>query len=205
MRKATWCTVTVLLALVTWAAVQPAAAEAQRRGAHINPWSFSPYAGLFSDPYDVSPDGDDTGWMLGFRIGYALGDRTRLSGNVAYAESDDVTSGPITVDRSVYDNQYILTTAGLEYDILPGNTSVSLGAELGGAWRQVAFDHRFSGGAPAADAGDGYTFYFAVVPTLVVRHGFTPRTAVELGLRDYIFPEDEVQHAPALSFGFRFR
>lgn len=196
----------VLTMTVAWL-LNPASAEAQRRpmSASGNPWSFAPYAGAFSDPYDVSPDGRHTGWMVGFRVGYAMGDRTRLIGNLGYAESHDVTSGPIAVDRSVFDNQYILTTAGFEYDILPGNTSIALGVETGGAWREVAFAYRFSGGAPAESAGDGYTFYFAVVPALTVRHAFTPRTAFELGLRDYIFPEDQVQHAPALSIGFRFR
>ena len=185
----------------------PAAADAQRRPARCcsgNAWSFMPYGGLFKDAFDISPDGEDTGWMVGFRLGFRLGARSRLIGNVAYAESDDVTSGPILPDRIVFDNQYIITTGGGEYDILPGNTSVSLGTELGGAWRKVAADDASLDPLPS-EFGDEYTFYFAVVPSLTVRHGFTPRTALEVGVRDYIFPEDEVEHSPALTVGFRFR
>jgi hypothetical protein len=196
----------VLTMAVLALALLPADADAQRRPARCcgNPWSFSPYAGAFKDAFDISPDGDETGWMVGFRVGYALGSRTRITANVGYAESDDVTSGPILPDRVVYDNQYIVTTGGAEYDILPGNTSVSLGTELGGAWRTVALDDD-NVNPPIGGSNDGYSFYFAVVPSLTIRHGFSSRTALELGLRDFIFPEDNVEHAPALTVGFRFR
>lgn len=194
-------------ALMLPLAAIPSDAEAQRRPARCcssNPWSFAPYAGLFKDAYDISPDDENTGWMAGFRIGYDIGRRSRLLADIAYAESDDVTSGPIVIGRSVYDNQYILTTGGAEYDILPGNTSVSLGTLLGGAWRKVVLDDA-ADDTVTPDYGDGYSFYFAVVPALTVRHGFTPRTALEIGLRDYIFPDASVNHMPALNVGFRFR
>ena len=54
-------------------------------------------------------------------------------------------------------------------------------------------------------ADDGYTFEFTVVPALVVRHGFSPRAALEVAVRDYILTDDEVDHSPALNVGFRFR
>lgn len=201
MRRQVATAVLLLLVLL------PAGAEAQRgRGWRSNPWSFSPWAGVFRDAYDVSADGDDTGWQLGFRLGYDLGGRTRLVGTLGYAESDDVASNPSTLPYYVYDNQYIITTGGAEYDILPGNTSVSLGVELGGLWREVAFDHVLGGEAVNDVIEDaGYTFHFAVAPALVVRHGFTSRTALELGVRDYLLPDGQVDHFPALSVGFRFR
>lgn len=184
----------------------PGSLEAQRRTAccKANPWSFSPYAGFIKDAYDISPDGDDTGWQLGFRIGYALSERARLIGNIGYAESDDVSSGPMTVDRVVYDNQYIITMGGAEYDIIPGNTSVSLGGEVGGLWREVAQDEQIGQPLPGQSLESGYSFYFALAPTLTVRHGFSARTALEIGVRDYIVP-DGVDHMPALTIGFRFR
>jgi hypothetical protein len=195
----------LLVAAVLW----PVESEAQRRRdgwSGPNPWSFSPYGGVFKDAYDASPDDDNTGWLVGFRLGYDLGDRARLTGNVAYAESDDVTSGPITTTREIFDNEYILTAGGLEYDILPGNTSVALGAEAGGLWRKVSFDRRLGGGTVSPEPGDdGYTFYFVVVPGLTIRHGFTPRTALEVGVRDLMHPDEDVQHFPALTLGFRFR
>lgn len=194
-------------ALMLPLAAIPSDAEAQRRHERCcssNPWSFAPYAGLFKDAYDISPDDENTGWMAGFRIGYDIGSRTRLLADVAYGESDDVTSGPILVDRNVYDNQYIFTTGGAEYDILPGNTSVSLGTLLGGAWRKVVLDDE-ADDTVVPEFGDGYAFYFAVVPALTIRHGFTSRTALEVGLRDYIFPDGSVDHMPAVTIGFRFR
>lgn len=194
-------------ALMLPLAAIPSDAEAQRRPVRCcasNPWSFAPYGGLFKDAYDISPDDENTGWMAGFRIGYDIGARTRLLADIAYGESDDVTSGPIVVGRNVYDNQYIFTTGGAEYDILPGNTSVSLGVLAGGAWRKVVLDEE-ADDTVAPEFGDGYAFYFAVVPALTVRHGFTSRTALEVGLRDYIFPDDRVNHMPAITVGFRFR
>jgi hypothetical protein len=195
-----------LLLMLLTVLLLPAEAAAQRRDWRSdNPWSFSPYGGLFKDAYDISIDGADTGWLVGFRVGYEVSDRARLVGNVGYAESDDVSSGPITLNRIIYDNQYIITTGGLEYDILPGNTSVSLGAEAGGLWREVSFDRVLGGGPADPTLESGFTFYFVAVPTLTIRHGFTPRTALELGIRDFIQPEDEVQHLPALMLGLRFR
>ena len=198
-----WFTTGVALLLLV---LLPADAEAQRRRhcCERNPWSFAPYGGLFKDAYDISPDGDDTGWQLGFRVGYDLGARTRLQANVGYAESDDVASGPFA-DRHVYDNQYIITTAGIEYDILPGNTAVALGAEAGGTWREVAFDRTVGTPIPGDLQESGYTFNFTLVPGLSVRHTFTPRTAFEIGVRDYIYPEAEVEHSLSLTAGFRFR
>lgn len=185
----------------------PATTEAQRRGGwgKSNPWSFAPYGGLFRDAYDASADGKDTGWMVGFRVGYDLGSRSRLVGNIGYAESDDVALDPLDAPRVIYDNQYIITTGGLEYDIIPGNTSVSLGVELGGLWREVAQDDQVGQPLPGQSLESGFSFNFAVVPALTVRHGFTPRTALEIGVRDFILPEEQVEHMPAITLGFRFR
>lgn len=184
----------------------PGAGEAQKhRGwRKPNPWTFSPYAGLFKDGYDVSADGDNTGWTAGFRIGYALGDRSRLTANVAYAESDDVVFNPTTGPYYDYDNQYIVTTGGAEYDIIPGNTAVALGVEAGGLWRKVVAED-YVGDLPGESLESGYTFYFAVAPAVSMRHGFSPRTAFEVSVRDFILPEDEVEHFPMLTVGFRFR
>ena len=185
----------------------PGAGEAQRRSGwgKANPWSFAPYGGLFRDALDGSPDGDDTGWQLGFRVGYALGGRTRLLGNIGYAESDDVASGSQVGPRIIYDNQYIITTGGAEYDIIPGSTAVSLGVEAGGLWREVAQDEVVGSPLPGTSLESGYTFYFSIAPGITMRHDFSPRTALEVAVRDYILPEDEVEHLPAVSVGFRFR
>jgi hypothetical protein len=195
----------ILGAALLW----PTVSEAQRRGndwRRPNPWSFSPYGGVIRDAYDISPDGKDTGWLVGFRLGYDLTGRARLTGNVGYSESDDVTSGPLTSARVILDNEYIITAGGLEYDILPGNTSVTLGTEAGGLWRKVAFDRQLGGGTVNPNPGDdGYAFYFVIVPGLTIRHGFTPRTALEVGVRDFMHPDEEMEHLPALTLGFRFR
>ena len=192
----------VMMALLLGAV--PVTAESTEHCCRGNRWSVAPYGGLFKDAYDASRDGNNTGWHAGMRVGYDLGMRARLLGNVGYAESDDVANDPFA-ERHVYDNQYVLTTAGIEYDILPGPTSVALGLEAGGTWREVSFD-RTIGDPVASDLMEsGYTFNFTVVPGVSVRHSFTPRTALELAIRDYIYPEAEVEHSMSLAIGFRFR
>ena len=196
-----------LLLIAALLVLLPADADAQRRHRRqsLNPWSFAPYAGVFKDAYDLSADGENTGWMVGFRVGYAAGARARLLANVGYAESDDVAADPLDFPRNVYDNQYIITTGGAEYDIIPGETSVALGVELGGLWREVALDHTIGAPAPGDLAESGYSFNFTVVPGLTLRHAFSARSALELALRDFILPDDEVEHSPALTVGMRFR
>jgi hypothetical protein len=56
-----------------------------------------------------------------------------------------------------------------------------------------------------ADESSGFASYLLLVPRISVRHSFTPRTALDISVLDQIFPEDGVQHSPALTIGFSFR
>ena len=114
-----------------------------------NRFSLEPYAGAIKDAYDASPDGENTGYLVGFRVGYLLGGRTRLLGNIGYSSSDDVTDpGPLAA-YPVFDNTWVFTTAGAEFDVVPGRTSASLGLQGGAAWRRVDVDGFVGGPVPA--------------------------------------------------------
>lgn len=132
---------TLRYALAALLALAPAAAEAQSakskskrapvRVVHVsrsdrdccwgNRFSFEPYAGAMKDAYDHSPDGENTGYLVGFRVGYMLGGRSRLVGNIGYSESDDLVDSPPTPSSYfVYDNTWVMKTAGGEFDVVPG-------------------------------------------------------------------------------------
>jgi hypothetical protein len=195
-----------LLVVLAAALLLPATAHAQRRMqcCRGNPFSFAPYAGVLKDAYDISQDDDNLGYILGFRVGYELSRRSRLVGDVAYAASDNVSSLGGTGTFNVYDNNWIMTTGGAEYDIIPGGTSVTLAAEAGAGWRKISLDDSVD--TPTSpDESSGYEPLLLLLPRLSVRHAFSARTALEVSVADYIFPDDDVLHSPALTVGFSFR
>ena len=195
-----------ILLIVAGVLLAPLPGHAQRRVVmKSNPFSFAPYAGAFKDAYDISADDENTGYIVGFRVGYDLGRRSRLVGDVAYAESDDVANSAGMINYNVYDNSWIMTTGGAEYDIIPGPTSVTLAAQAGAAWRKISLDETIGFPAPADESG-GYSSHFIVVPRISVRHSFTSRTALDVSVQDFILPDDSrVEHSPALTIGFSFR
>ena len=199
----------VLLVLCAAAILLPADISAQRRVVVFkksNPFAFSPYAGVWKDATDISLDDENTGWMVGFRVGYDVARRARLVADVSYAESSNVGNTPAGLaDYNVYDNSWIFTTGGAEYDILPGPTSVTFAAQAGAAWRKTTLDEQIGLVPPPDESDDGYNSQFVVVPRISVRHSFSGRTGLDVSVLDHILPEDGVDHSPALTVGFWFR
>ena len=179
----------------------PGAAEAQRRGSY-NPFSFTPYVGAYRDAYDLQADDSNLGWMIGFRAGYHESRRLTLHANLGYAETNDVgTRAPLS--DAIYDNQWVLLTGGADFALVPGNTSIAVGADAGVAWRNNDGSGSDIDPAPAS----GWAAYEIVVPSLIVRHGLSTGTSLSLSLQDYIFDvfEGTVEHSPALTLGLTFR
>lgn len=187
------------------ALLAPADADAQRRsgGYRYNSFSFEPYAGAFMDAYDLEPDDSNLGWIVGFRAGYQDSRRLNLHLNLGYASTGDVATRPLPADP-IYDNQWIMLTAGADFALVPGNTSVALGADAGVAWRRTKADE------PPVDAGfddQGWAAYEVVVPGFIVRHQFTHRAGIFASVQDYIFDvfEGTAQHSPAFTVGLTIR
>lgn len=172
-----------------------------------NRWSLEPYAGMFEDPYDISPDGDESGTVLGLRVGYRTGGRTRVSGNFGYSDVDNVASATGNPGYYVYDNTWLFTTLGGEFDVVPGRTSAAIGVQGGAAWRRVDLDGTVGVpiGTPQNDRG--FSAQEVVIPSLVVRHGLTSRITITAGLHDYIFDflEGTAKHGVGLTAGVAFR
>ena len=109
------------------------------------------------------------------------------------------------INYNIYDNNWIMTTGGAEYNIIPGPTSVTLAAQAGAAWRKISLDDTVGFPAPTDESG-GYSSHFIIVPRISVRHSFTGRTALDVSVQDFILPDDSrVEHSPALTIGFSFR
>ena len=163
-----------------------------------NRFSLEPYGGAIKDAYDVSPDGEDTGYLVGFRVGYQLSSRSRLLGNVGYGETDNVGDPQGTLNSPVYDNNWVFTTAGAEFDVVPGRTSASLGLQAGAAFRKTELDGETSASFSAQEV---------LLPALVLRHRITQRATFSAGLHDYIFDflEGPAKHSLALTAGIAFR
>lgn len=184
------------------ALITPAAADAQRRPRY-NAFSFSPYAGAFMDAYDVEADDSNVGWMVGFRAGYQETPRFNLHLNLGYARVDDVATRPLPTDP-VYDNDWVLLTGGADFALVPGNTSVAVGADLGVGWRRTKAQDPLPG---TTFDDQGWAAYETIVPALTVRHHFTPRAGIFVAVQDYIFDvlEGTAQHSPAFTVGLTIR
>ncbi|HEY0670742.1 MAG TPA: hypothetical protein VGD27_00680 [Longimicrobiales bacterium] len=213
-----------LFALVLLVAIAPALAEAQssrgkgrRTPARImvqrgdccwgNRFFFEPYAGALKDAYDSSPDEEDTGLLIGFRTGYLLSSRARLVGNIAYSKVDDVADPQGLGSFYIYDNTWIFTTAGGEFDVVPGRTSVSLGLQGGAAWRRVDLDGTVGTPLAPPENDDSFSAHEVLIPSLLLRHRLTGRATIVAGAHDNIFDflDGPAKHSLALTAGIAFR
>src|SRR5690606_26783378 len=122
--------------------------------------------------------------------------------NLGYARTGDVAGAPAIGDRDIVDNEWVLLTVGGDFALVPGNTSVALGLDVGVGWRQVEAA-RPGGVEPEA----GWGTYELVAPGLTGRHQLTPRVGLYGTVQDYIFDllEGPVQHTPVLTAGLSLR
>lgn len=194
--------------MVLAALMVPASADAQRRhnssGWRGNPFSFTPYAGAYKDAYDLEADGSDLGWLIGFKAGYHESERTTFHLNLGYAQANDVGSRA-GFNQTVFDNQWVILTAGGDFKLVPGTTSIAVGVDAGVAWRKTSVDEPdvVLGGS----AGEGWGTYELVAPSLILRHHFSSNTSLSFTLQDYIMDllEGPAEHSPALTVGLSFR
>ncbi|MGH7446088.1 MAG: hypothetical protein ACRELT_00915 [Longimicrobiales bacterium] len=193
---------TISCMVLALALLVPADAEAQRRSNayRYNAYSFSPYAGVLMDAYDAEADGSNLGWIAGFRAGYRESPRFNVHLNLGYAQTGDVAPRPIAGAGTIFDNQWVLLTAGGDFALVPGNTSVALGADLGVGWLRTRPEDGSTGPT-------GWSAHEVVAPGLTIRHQFTPRAGIFGSVQDYIFDllDGAVQHSPAITLGLTVR
>ena len=204
--------------LTTIALLLPAAVQAQKSKSrthvtvrsddccYYNKFTLDPYAGALKDAYDIGSSGD-TGVLLGFRVGYHVGSRSRLLGNFGYSNTENVAASRGLQDYYIYDNVWVLTTGGMEFDVIPGRTSASLGLQVGAGWRRVDLEGTVGAPGFAPSNTRNFSAYEVVLPSLTVRHWLSNRAGVMAALQDHMFDVfgGPTQHSPALVLGASFR
>jgi hypothetical protein len=172
-----------------------------------NRFFLEPYAGAMKDAYDASPDGENTTYLVGFKVGYMLSSRSRLFGDVGYSESDNVVDPGPLASYHLYDNTWVFTTAGGEFDVVPGRTSASLGLQGGAAWRRVDLDGAVGSPILNPEPDAGFSAQEILIPSLSLRHRFSNRVTAMAGVHDNIFDflEGPAKHSLALTAGISFR
>jgi hypothetical protein len=102
---------------------------------------------------------------------------------------------------------WVTTTAGGEFNVIPGRLSVALGMQFGVGWRQLDFERAV--GSPVGEpvANRGFKAYDMLLPSLSIRYETTTRTSVSMQLADNMFNvfSGTTQNSPALTFGVSFR
>jgi hypothetical protein len=195
-------------------AVLPAAVQGQRKNkvyiveqvSYVNRFSIEPYLGALKDAYDIGAGGD-TGYLLGFRVAYTLGWRWRVLGTFSYSNTEDVSNPTGLTDYFVYDNVWVTTTAGGEFNVIPGRMNVALGLQIGVGFRQLDFEGVV--GVPEGDPVDkrGFKAYDMLLPSISLRYETSTRTSVSMQIADNMFNvfSGTTQNSPALTFGVAFR
>jgi hypothetical protein len=171
-----------------------------------NRFSLDPYAGAMKDAYAIGAS-DDLGYLVGFRVAYRLGSRTRLIGNLGYSNTENVSDPGTLASYYIYDNVWVMTTGGAEFDVVPGRTSASLGVQFGAGWRKLDLEGSVGTPLEAPQDDSNFSAYTMVMPTLTGRHRLNSRAALTLTLADHIFDafDGPAQHSPALTLGVSFR
>lgn len=171
-------------------------------------FEVTPWIALLDDAYDIGADGS-LGVLFGVRGGWVASERIRIIANLGYGEVEDVARVPVELtDYHVFANRWILTTAGVEFDIYDDGTELLASLQLGGGWRRVVATDTV--GEPPDDAfrgDDGYAFLDALVPAIVARQEVRPGLALEAGIADYMFDilEASVDHSPVVWLGLVIR
>jgi hypothetical protein len=202
----------VLSALALGTLVDDANAQRRNRNPSFNNDNYGnrfflePYGGALKDAYDISAD-DDIGYLVGVRAGLALGSRFRLLGNLGYSITNDVSDPNGLSSYYTYDNVWVVTTGGAEFDVVPGRTSAALGLQGGVAWRRLDLDETVGAPALPPEGTDTYAAYEVIIPSLTARHRVTSRASIAVGLYDHIFNalDGTALHSPAVTLGLTFR
>ena len=199
--------------------IAAASAEAQTRhrtltapSAHVatadwtdaNEFSMEPYVGVYLDGM-VPGNERAMGPLVGLRLGFEPMHRLRFLLDAGYSEVNGVGAMTVGTSTFTYGHDWIFTLAGMEFDVIPGNTvgTITLGA--GGAWQRIEAERRILGTDDDPESGE-FNSFVVVAPGVAFAHMLSPRGAVRLSIQDFIVGVDEdPEHSPAFTLGIVFR
>lgn len=172
-----------------------------------SPFTLEPYGGVFFDNAFSGDVGlDREGAVGGLRIGWRLGDRTRLVADLGYVEIDGAGHIGVTPDLFVYGVNQVQTTMGVDWTLLPGRTSALLGLQAGVVWRGEEIEGVVGDPLPQWDETGGWTPHLVATPSVALRRDLNRRLGVELRLSDQLMLADaDVGHSPSLTLGISLR
>ena len=204
--------VLVLSVLAISALADDASAQRRNRNQDFNDERFGnsfflePYGGAIRDSYDSSPE-DNIGYLVGARAGLALGSRFQLLANLGYSITRNVSDPGELANYYTYDNVWVVTTGGAEFNVIPGRTSAAIGLQGGVAWRRLDLKETVGTPAQAPERTDTFEAYEVLIPSLTARHRVSARASIAAGLYDHIFNalDGTALHSPALTLGVMFR
>lgn len=169
-----------------------------------NEFGMEPYAGVYLD--GMVPDNErEMGPLLGVRLSFEPMHRLRFLVDVAFSEVNGV--GTVTEGASTftYGSDWIFTMAGIEFDVVPGNTAGLITLAGGAAFRETEIERRVIGTDDDPDVG-GFTSMAVVAPGVALVHALSPRGAVRFGVQDFIVDvAEDPTHSPAFTLGVVFR
>lgn len=169
-----------------------------------NAFGMEPYAGVYLD--GMVPDNDrEMGPLVGVRLTYEPMYRLRFLIDVGYSEVSGVGIVSSGASTFTHGSDWIFTLAGLEFDVVPGNTAGLITLAGGVAWREIEVERRITGADADPDLG-GFTSMVTIAPGIALAHALSERGAVRFGIQDFIVDVDEnAEHSPAFTLGVVFR
>jgi len=173
----------------------------------MNRWMLEPYGGVVKDSYEIGGPKSASGILVGVHVGFRLSERTRLIGNVGYSDAGNVTSSNELAGFYTYHNVWAITTAGAEFDVVPGRASAAVGLQAGVGWRRLQVDDTVGIPLGPPDAEQNFTATVVILPSLTVRYWITSRAGMSLALADQVFDvfDGPAQNSPSLTLAVMFR
>jgi hypothetical protein len=172
-----------------------------------NRWMLETYGGVVKDSYTVDGPKSNTGFLLGAHVAFRISPRTRALGNVAYSNVSIVGNSDGLPNFYTYNDVWVVTTVGGEFDVVPGRTSAAIGLQGGIGWRQLAVDDTIGVPIVPPVAEQNFTATIVLVPSLTVRYWITNRTGMSAAFTDHMFNvlEGPTLNSPSLTLAVMFR
>lgn len=169
-------------------------------------WSVEPVVGILHDAYDSAPDGSRSGLLVGLNVARRLSGQVSGVASFGYARVNDIGVPGPAPSRFIFRNEWIFASAGPAVALPIRQATLSLGMQLGFAWRRVPVSG--SMGDPQPDPWverDDFSVTGVLVPSAAIRYPLGQKMALAAGVSAYWLSFDEGgRTSPAATIGLSF-